>query len=91
MNQTASDVGPPTDLATLVREAIERVAPDVDAATIPGDVDFREEAELDSMDFLGVLNAVQDASGIAVPELDYPQIITVAGFADYLDRHLVGS
>jgi acyl carrier protein len=73
----------------IILDAITQIAPDVDTDGLPDDVDFREEAELDSMDFLGVLNAVQDATGVAVPELDYPRIITVAGFADYLDAHLV--
>ncbi len=84
MNQTASDVGRPADLAALVREAIERVAPDVDAGTIPGDVDFREEAELDSMDFLAVLAAVHDGTGVEIPEADYARITTIDDLAAYL-------
>jgi acyl carrier protein len=76
------------DTRTIVLDAIAKVAPDVDTSTLPADVDFREEAELDSMDFLGVLTAVQEATGIEVPEADYPSIITVDGFADYLAAHL---
>ena len=72
----------------IIRDAIERIAPDVDASTIPDDVDFREEAELDSMDFLSVLNTVHDATGVEVPESDYPKISTIADFADFLSAHL---
>lgn len=75
----------------IICDAIVKVAPDVDPDLLPDDVDFRDEAELDSMDFLNILNAVQDATGIEVPELDYPEIITLAGFSAYLDARLVGS
>lgn len=72
------------DQRTIILHAIEKIAPDVDASLIPGGVDFREEADLDSMDFIGVLTAVQEATGIAVPESDYPSIITIDAFAEYL-------
>ena len=71
-----------------ILDAIERIAPDVDPATWPTDVDFREEAELDSMDFLGVLTAVQEATGVEVPETDYSQIVTIDQFTDYLSARL---
>lgn len=65
-------------------EAIERVAPDADAHAVPDDADFRDELELDSMDFLGVLNAVREATGVEVPEADYQCIRTIRDFADYV-------
>lgn len=71
----------------VIVDAIERIAPDVDANALPDDVDFRDEAELDSMDFLAVLTTVQDATGVEVPEGDYASIPTIRQFADYLDAH----
>jgi acyl carrier protein len=76
-----------TSLAAILA-AIERVAPDVDTATLPHDVDFREEAELDSMDFLAVLNAVRDTTGVEVAEPDYGAITTLADFAAYVDARI---
>ena len=72
----------------IILEAIERIAPDVDVTALPLDVDFREEAELDSMDFLGVLTAVQEATGIEVPETDYAQIVSINRFTDYLSNRM---
>ena len=69
-----------------VRAAITRVAPDVDAEEIPADADFADYADLDSMDFLAVLTAVEERTGIGVPELDYPSVTTIADFAAYLAR-----
>lgn len=75
------------DTRAIVLAAITKVAPDVDPEALPGDVDFREEADLDSMDFIGILTAVHEASGIEVPEIDYPLITTVDDFAEYLSTH----
>jgi acyl carrier protein len=72
----------------IILDAIERIAPDVDATALPPDVDFREEAELDSMDFLGVLTAVQEATAVEVPESDYAQIVSIDRFADYLSNRM---
>jgi acyl carrier protein len=74
----------PTD--AVVRRAIEHVAPDVVADDIPADADFADWAELDSMDFLAVLTTIKERTGIAVPELDSPEIATIDAFAAYLDR-----
>lgn len=71
-----------------ILDAIVKIAPDVDPTVLPDDVDFREEAELDSMDFLGVLTAVQEATGVSVPETDYSQIVTIERFAEYLSARL---
>ena len=73
----------------MILAAIARVAPDVDTASLPLDVDFREEAELDSMDFLAVLNAVRDSTGVEVPEADYGALTTLRRFAEYVDGRLV--
>jgi len=77
-----------TDTHAIVLAAIVQVAPDVDPTALPGDVDFREEADLDSMDFIGILTAVHAATGVEVPEIDYPLITTVDAFATYLSAHL---
>ena len=76
------------DTREIVLAAIVKVAPDVDPSTLPADVDFREEADLDSMDFIGILTAVHEATGIEVPEIDYPLITTVDAFAAYLSTRV---
>lgn len=79
------------DARQIILDAIERIAPDVDTTMLPTDVDFREEAELDSMDFLSVLTTVEQATGVTVPEIDYPRIITIDQFAEYLTARQQGA
>ena len=76
------------DPRQIILDAIVKIAPDIEPDTLPPDIDFHEEAELDSMDFLGVLTAVQEATGLEVPESDYSEIVTIDQFTDYLSARL---
>lgn len=68
----------------VVRDSIEQIAPDIDAHAIPLDTDMRIEAELDSMDFIAVLAAVKDRTGVDVPESDMATASTIDGCAAYV-------
>ncbi len=76
-----------TDHRSTVRAAIARVAPEIDPDTIADDEQFRDDAGLDSMDFLNVLAAIAERTGVEVPESDYPQVTTIAALASYIDAH----
>ena len=74
---------PDAALCTL-RDILGRIAPDVDLDTIDADEQLLEAGNLDSIDFLGLITALHDATGIDVPERDYPALATMAGFVNYL-------
>ena len=42
------------------------------------------DVDLDSIDFLGVIDAVRDKAGIEIPDRDFPSLSTAHGFAAYL-------
>ena len=71
---------------STARDAISRVAPDVDVAVLDGDVELRGELDLDSMDFLNVMIAIAETTGIEIPERDYPEVATFGGLVGYLSR-----
>jgi acyl carrier protein len=71
-------------LLEIVRNEIESIAPDVDAATLSGDVDYRDEVGLDSMDFLALLTAIERRTGVSIPEVDYVDIATLDDLIEYL-------
>lgn len=64
--------------------ALAEVAPEVDAATVDPAVDLGEQFELDSIDFLNLVVAVAQRTGVEVGERDYPQLRTVDGAVAYL-------
>ncbi len=72
------------EMLQLVRDSIERIAPDADVSTLATDVDYRDEVDLDSMDFLAVLTALEQRTGVNIPEIDYADIGTLDQLTDYL-------
>jgi acyl carrier protein len=78
----------PTTLEALVRTAIADVAPDVSAETVADDADFHDELGLDSMDTLNLAIALHEATGIDIPERDYPDITSIASCVAYLRGRL---
>lgn len=76
------------DRRAILRDAIVAsivsVAPEVDADTIGDHESLRDELDLDSMDFLNVVQGIHDRTGIDVPERDYPQLATLASALEYL-------
>jgi len=69
------------DLLTL---ALHEVAPEADFAHADPDGPLQEEFELDSIDFLGVVEAVRDRTGIDIPDRDFPSLSTAHSFATYV-------
>lgn len=76
------------ELRHALLDAFGAVAPDTRGTTIPGDVDVREQLELDSMDFLRVLVGLKDRLGVDVPEADAPRLVTLDGAVAYLRERL---
>lgn len=67
-----------------VAEVLAGIAPDVDLATIAGHRPLREEADIDSMDFLRLLTGLVTRTGIDIPEGAYPQVATLDGLLAWL-------
>lgn len=57
-------------------EELTTIAPDLDKATISGGDHLQDDLELDSMDILNLVIALNARFGIAIPETDYPRIAT---------------
>ena len=68
----------------ILAEELRRIAPDMDAAGIDRSGDLREEFDIDSMDFLNLVTALNKRLGIPIPDADYPRLSTYAGFVAYL-------
>ncbi|HUO71821.1 MAG TPA: phosphopantetheine-binding protein [Solirubrobacteraceae bacterium] len=68
----------------VVIRALTDVAPDIDPATIDPDADLAEQLDIDSMDFLNVIVAIHEQTGIEIPERDYGKLATLAGAVSYL-------
>lgn len=75
------------DARAAVHAAIGQVAPDVDTAVLEESSRLRQDLELDSLDFLRLIETISQATGVDVPERDYSQVSTVQGLVDYVAAH----
>ena len=73
-----------SDARAAILAALVEVAPEIDPATVPGDVVLQEAFELDSMDFLAVLEGIAARTGVEVPERDLAAIATLDDCTAYV-------
>lgn len=65
---------------------LKTIAPEADFSELEPDVEFREQLDIDSMDFLNFVIGLHERTGIDIPEEDYPALETLAGCTTYLAR-----
>jgi acyl carrier protein len=64
------------------------IVPDEDLTALKDDVAFREQIELDSMDFLDIVMELRKRYRIQIPEDDYVELATMAGTVKYLEPRM---
>jgi len=74
----------PDDIKRVVIDVLTRIAPEIDPASIQSAVSFRDQLDLDSMDFLNFVLALHERFGIDIPEIDYPRLYTLDSAVKYL-------
>jgi acyl carrier protein len=78
-----------TDVRHLVEAAIHHVAPEVDISSVDTAADLRDELDIDSMDFLNLVDELNDRTGVDIPERDYPFVSSIDGCIAYLAARAV--
>ena len=74
------------DAKSLVLRTLRRIAPEADLESLEPDVEFREQLDIDSMDFLNLIIGVHEATGFDIPEADYREFETLDSCVAYLSR-----
>ena len=74
----------PEEIRQVLLEILGRIVPDEDLSRLDDGVPFREQIELDSMDFLDIVMELRKQYRIQVPEEDYPHLNTMGGAVNYL-------
>jgi len=73
------------DEATAILAAtLHEIAPEVDLGAIDPDLPLQEAADIDSRDFLTLVAAIHDRTGIEISPRDYPKLATPKLFVSYL-------
>jgi acyl carrier protein len=71
-------------LRNVVIGALTEVAPEIDPAAIDADTALAEQLDIDSMDFLNVIVAINEQTAIEIFERDYPRLSTLNDAVAYL-------
>ena len=75
-----------------IREAIvdilSDIAPDEDLSDLKEDVPFRDQLELDSMDFLDIIMELRKRYRMQIPEEDYPELASMSSTVRYLEPRM---
>jgi len=67
--------------------AIALIAPEIDDSDMDEDARLRQDLELDSLDFLRLVETLAVQTGVDIPESDYPEVATVSGLIAYVASH----
>ncbi|GLB68196.1 acyl carrier protein [Arthrobacter mangrovi] len=76
-----------TKAAETAWAALHQVAPDLEPDLTEGGARLRQDLELDSLDFLALVETLSRDAGVEIPESDYAQVATVDGLVGYLETH----
>ncbi len=73
------------EIREAVFDILSDIAPDEDLSNLKEDVAFRDQLELDSMDFLDIVMELRKRYRVQIPEQDYPQLASMESTVNYLE------
>jgi acyl carrier protein len=79
-----------TELRERLLAILGGIAPEAREIDIDPEQSFRDQLDIDSMDFLNFVTAVHKQLGVPIPELDYPRLASLNGAVHYILAKLPG-
>ena len=76
------------EIREVVVAILEDIAPDEDLSNLKDEVSFRDQMELDSMDFLDIVMELRKRYRVQVAEEDYGELASMQSTVAYLEPHL---
>lgn len=72
------------ELKDLVLRVLGDIAPEAVMEEIDPEASFRDQLDIDSMDFLNFVIALHQELGVDIPEADYPKLSSLNAAVNYL-------
>ena len=72
------------EIRASIIEILGDIAPDEDLSSLEEEVAFRDQLELDSMDFLDIVMELRKRYRVQIPEEDYPELASMQSTVRYL-------
>ncbi|MFD9093233.1 acyl carrier protein [Streptomyces collinus] len=69
---------------SLIKESVGQIVPDADFTRVEPEDRFRDVLELDSLDFLSLVELLSERTGVRIDDEDYPDLTTLSDTARFL-------
>ncbi|NQU22636.1 MAG: acyl carrier protein [Candidatus Nealsonbacteria bacterium] len=76
------------EIREAIIEILSDIAPDEDLSNVKEDVPFRDQLEMDSMDFLDIVMELRKRYRIQIPEEEYTELGSMASTIAYLEPRM---
>ncbi len=74
-----------SEIKDVVLDILSNIAPDDDLSGLDDAKPFREQLELDSMDFLDIVMELRKRHRVQIPEEDYGHLASMSSTVAYLE------
>jgi len=78
----------PAEIKVEILDILDDISPDEDLESLDDDKPFREQLELDSMDFLDIVMELRKRHRIQIPEEDYGHLASMNSTVTYLEPRM---
>lgn len=78
------------ELRQHVLHELSAIAPEANLQSLRPNVSLRDQLDIDSMDYLNFMIALNKNLGVEIPERDYPKLVSIDSCVEYLSRRLPG-
>lgn len=76
------------EIRDVILDILSDIAPDDDLSALKDDVAFREQMQLDSMDFLDIVMELRKRYRVQIPEEDYLHLRSMDSTVEYLEPRM---
>ncbi len=75
----------PAEIREEILDILSEIAPDEDLSSIDDEKSFREQLEMDSMDFLDIVMELRKRHRVQIPEGEYGNLASMGSTVSYLE------
>lgn len=76
------------EIKSTVLTELYAIAPELEDEEVTADINFRDQFDFDSMDFLNFVTGLHQNLGIDIPEVDYSQLLNLNACINYIESKL---
>jgi acyl carrier protein len=78
------------ELRAETLDILQEIVPDLEPERLDGKASFRDQFEIDSIDYLNFVLTLEKKLGVTIPEVDYPRLSSLDGCLAYLEAKAGG-